>query len=186
MLFDGKLSHSSQIERVRECEKLLVAIDLAAWLNDGQLIMQAIIQCYGLLAPLIYFNVAHESICQVKTFISWFCLFIWMNLSFSCNKMFKKLRKEIFDFTKVLSHCLIVLEELPHATFQRKPKGVFDSLQHMIACSTFYLTDALKRFNKRPLAQYFNAIGRKLLGMDESLGNGKPGFSLFYKMAQIK
>lgn len=54
-----------KIERVKECEKLLVAMDLAAWLNDTQLIMQAIIQCYGLLAPLIYFNLAYEPICQV-------------------------------------------------------------------------------------------------------------------------
>jgi len=51
---------------VQECEKLLVAIDLAGWLNDSQIILQAVVQCYGLLAPLIYFNLAYDPIVQVK------------------------------------------------------------------------------------------------------------------------
>ena len=105
LLFDGKIQYPNQVDRIRECEKLLVAIELAAWLNDPQIILQAIVQCYGLLAPLIYYNIAYEPIVQV------------------------------------LSHCLLVLEEIPTNTFQRKSKNIFDSLQHMVACSTFYLTD---------------------------------------------
>lgn len=68
---------------------------------------------------------------------------------------------------KILSHCLLVLEDLPSSIFQRKSKTIYDSLQHMIACSTFYLTDVLKRSNKRTLSNFFNLIGRKLLGVDD-------------------
>lgn len=84
---------------------MLVCIDLAAWLNDPQIILQAVVQIYGFLAPLIYYNLAYEPI------------------------------------TKVLTHCLAVLEEVPANIFQRKTKNTFESLQHMIACTTFYLTD---------------------------------------------
>lgn len=84
---------------------MLVCIDLAAWLNDPQIILQAVVQIYGFLAPLIYYNLAYEPI------------------------------------TLVLMHSLIVLEEVPTSIFQRKPKNTFESLQHMVACTTFYLTD---------------------------------------------
>ncbi len=103
-----------------------MAIELAAWLNDPQLILQAIVQCYGLLAPLIYYNIAYEPIVQI------------------------------------LTHCLLVLEELPTSLFQRRPKSMIESIQHMIACSTYYLTDVLKKFNKKSLSNYFNLIGRKV------------------------
>jgi len=43
----------------------LVAIELAAWLNDVQIILQAVVQCYGLIAPLIYYNIEYEPIVQV-------------------------------------------------------------------------------------------------------------------------
>lgn len=132
MLFDGKIQYHSQIERIKECEKMIVAIELAAWLNDPQIILQAIVQIYGLLAPLIYYNLCYDPIAQV------------------------------------LSHCVCVLEEIQSSIFQRKMKGVFESLQHMIACTTFYLTDILKRTNKKALANHFNVIGRKLLGVEEN------------------
>ncbi len=51
---------------MRECEKLIVAIELASWLNDPQIILQAVVQIYGLLAPLIYFNLSYEPIAQVN------------------------------------------------------------------------------------------------------------------------
>lgn len=58
-----------KIERIKECEKLVVAIELAAWLNDAQIILQAVVQCYGLMAPLIYYNIAYEPIHQVKKLV---------------------------------------------------------------------------------------------------------------------
>jgi hypothetical protein len=69
ILFDGKIQYPKQIERLKECEKLLVLIDLASWLNDSQLVLQATVQCYGLLAPLIYFNIPYEPIVQVRSSI---------------------------------------------------------------------------------------------------------------------
>ncbi|CAF0930684.1 unnamed protein product [Brachionus calyciflorus] len=68
ILFDSKIQFDNQIDRVRECENLLVAIELASWLNDAPIILQAIVQCYGLLAPLIYFNLAYDPIIKVYYF----------------------------------------------------------------------------------------------------------------------
>ena len=84
---------------------MLTCIDLASWLNDPQIILQAVVQIYGFLAPLIYYNLAYEPL------------------------------------TEVLKHCLIVLEEVPPSIFQKKSKNTFESIQHMIACTTFYLSD---------------------------------------------
>lgn len=131
-LFDANQNESKQIERLKECEKLLVLIELASWLNDSQLILQAIVQAYGLLAPLIYYNTPYEPI------------------------------------TQVLTHCLIVLEEVPANVIQNKNKHIFESVQHMIACSTFYLTDILKKTNRKQLASLFNSIGRKLLAIEDN------------------
>ena len=64
-LFDGKIPYQSQIDRLKECEKMAVAIDLAGWLNDSQVILQVVVQCYGLVAPLIYYNIPYEPIIQV-------------------------------------------------------------------------------------------------------------------------
>ncbi len=44
-----------------------------------------------------------------------------------------------------MSHCLIVLEEIQTTLFQRKIKGIFENLQHMVACSTYYLTDVTQK-----------------------------------------
>jgi hypothetical protein len=65
ILFDGKIAYPRQIERFKECEKMMVAIDLAGWLNDPQIILQAVVQCYGLVAPLIFYNIPYEPITQV-------------------------------------------------------------------------------------------------------------------------
>jgi hypothetical protein len=110
---------------------MIVAIELAAWLNDPLIILQAIVQCYGFLAPLIFYNITYEPIAQI------------------------------------LSHCLLVLEEVPANVFQRKSKAQFEGLQHMVACTTYYLTDVLKRLNKRSMSNYLNLIGRKLLGLED-------------------
>ena len=131
ILFNGKIHYNNQIERIHECERIIVAMELAAWLNDPLLILQAIVQCYGLLAPLIYYNIAYAPIVEI------------------------------------LSHCMLVLEEVPTNVFQRKSKNMFESLQHMVACTTYYLTDVLKRFNRKSLSNYLNLIGRKLLGLDD-------------------
>jgi hypothetical protein len=41
---------------------------LASWLNDPQIILQAVVQIYGFLAPLIYYNLAYEPLTEVNKF----------------------------------------------------------------------------------------------------------------------
>nr|XP_014343642.1 PREDICTED: cilia- and flagella-associated protein 54 [Latimeria chalumnae] len=50
----NKSIYKGQFARISECEKLFVAIELSNWLNDSSSALQAAIQCYGLLVPMIY------------------------------------------------------------------------------------------------------------------------------------
>lgn len=54
-----------QEARLAECEHMLVAVDLANWLNDGSAAVQAVVICYGLLAPLIFHQIACVPVVQV-------------------------------------------------------------------------------------------------------------------------
>ncbi len=54
-----------QEARLAECERMLVAIDLAMWLNDGSVAVQAVVTCYGLLAPLIFHQITCDGVVQV-------------------------------------------------------------------------------------------------------------------------
>ncbi|XP_068572705.1 cilia- and flagella-associated protein 54 [Cebidichthys violaceus] len=54
-----------QEARLAECERMLVAMDLALWLNDGSAAVQAVVSCYGLLAPLIFHQIACDPVVQV-------------------------------------------------------------------------------------------------------------------------
>ncbi|XP_027711603.1 cilia- and flagella-associated protein 54 [Vombatus ursinus] len=46
-----------QAVRLAECQRMLVAIELSTHLNDLSYSLQAVVQCYGLLAPLIFHNI---------------------------------------------------------------------------------------------------------------------------------
>ena len=65
-LFEDTVEYENQIERLRECEYLLVVIELGAWLNDYNVILQSIVTIYGYLVPLIYYSTAFEPITKVK------------------------------------------------------------------------------------------------------------------------
>ncbi|KAF3706510.1 Cilia- and flagella-associated protein 54 [Channa argus] len=54
---DNGLFIWEQEARLAECERILLAMDLALWLNDGIAAVQAVVICYGLLAPLIFHQV---------------------------------------------------------------------------------------------------------------------------------
>ena len=45
---------------------MLVALELAGWLNEANLALQAVVQCYGLLAPLIHFQIPALPVVQVS------------------------------------------------------------------------------------------------------------------------
>jgi hypothetical protein len=51
-------SSNMQADRLRACECLLVALELCGHLNDAQLCLQVIVQCYGLLVPFIHHQLA--------------------------------------------------------------------------------------------------------------------------------
>ncbi|ESO99725.1 hypothetical protein LOTGIDRAFT_238729 [Lottia gigantea] len=48
-----------------ECEKLIIAVELAGWLNEANLALQGVIQCYGLLAPLLYHRIPSQSVIKI-------------------------------------------------------------------------------------------------------------------------
>ncbi|XP_040907982.1 cilia- and flagella-associated protein 54-like [Toxotes jaculatrix] len=54
-----------QEARLAECERMLVAMDLAMCLNDGIAAVQAVLICYGLLAPLIFHQITCNPVVQV-------------------------------------------------------------------------------------------------------------------------
>lgn len=55
-----------QEARIAECERMLVAMDFAMWLNDGIAAIQAVVICYGLLAPLIFHQIICDTVIQVS------------------------------------------------------------------------------------------------------------------------
>ncbi|KAG7454748.1 hypothetical protein MATL_G00263130 [Megalops atlanticus] len=64
-LSDGGPLIWGQTARLAECERTLVALDLALWLNDSGAALQGVVGCYGLLAPLIYHRIPSEAAVQV-------------------------------------------------------------------------------------------------------------------------
>ncbi|XP_051890136.1 cilia- and flagella-associated protein 54 [Pristis pectinata] len=64
---DGGPLYKGQLGRLAKCEKMLVAIDLAGWINDGNQALQAVAQCYGLLAPMIFHRIPSVPVVQVLT-----------------------------------------------------------------------------------------------------------------------
>ena len=55
-----------QIERLQQCERMLVIMQLSGWLNEPNLALQAVVQCYGLLAPLIHYKIPSTPVIQVR------------------------------------------------------------------------------------------------------------------------
>ncbi|XP_033954837.1 cilia- and flagella-associated protein 54 [Pseudochaenichthys georgianus] len=62
---DGGAFIWEQEVRLAECERMLVAMDLAMWLNDGCFAVQAAVSCYGLLAPMIFHQITCDQVVQV-------------------------------------------------------------------------------------------------------------------------
>ncbi|XP_069766069.1 cilia- and flagella-associated protein 54 [Narcine bancroftii] len=59
--------YKGQLRRLAKCEKMLVALDLAGWINDGSQALQAVVQCYGLLAPIIFHRIPSAPVVQILT-----------------------------------------------------------------------------------------------------------------------
>lgn len=59
------LMFCTQEARLAECERMLVAMDLAMCLNDAAAALQAAVSCYGLLAPIMFHQITCDSVVQV-------------------------------------------------------------------------------------------------------------------------
>ncbi|KAL8594729.1 hypothetical protein ACOMHN_051675 [Nucella lapillus] len=44
---------------------MLVAVELAGWLNEANLALQAVVQCYGLMAPLLFYKIPALPVIQI-------------------------------------------------------------------------------------------------------------------------
>ncbi|EMP26910.1 hypothetical protein UY3_15987 [Chelonia mydas] len=59
-----EILYNGQVARLAECERMVVAIELSNWLNDANYALQSVVQCYGLLAPIIYHKIASVPVVQ--------------------------------------------------------------------------------------------------------------------------
>ncbi|XP_057677415.1 cilia- and flagella-associated protein 54-like isoform X3 [Corythoichthys intestinalis] len=116
-----------QEARLAECGRLLVAMDLAMWLNDSSSAVQAVISCYGLLVPFIF----HQIPCDPAI--------------------------------KLLTKCLNVLKENEAHLKQKWSRNTVETLMHMIACITNYLSKALRALKEHHKASVVIECGRALL-----------------------
>ncbi|XP_054974286.1 cilia- and flagella-associated protein 54 [Sorex araneus] len=132
----NEISPSQNIARLVECEKVLVALELSNYLNDSGFALQAVIQCYGLLAPIIFHNIVLVPVVQI------------------------------------LIKCLVVLQALPNVLQSKKNVASFESIQHMVACSIYYLIKILRSWREYDLAVIIINYGKRMLDIT-------PGCKLF-------
>ncbi|XP_076184787.1 cilia- and flagella-associated protein 54 [Aptenodytes patagonicus] len=123
----NEILYKEQVARLAECKRMTVAIELSNWLNDANYTLQSVVQCYGLLAPIIYHKISSVPVVQI------------------------------------LIKCLAVLQEIPSATLQRRQAGCYESIQHMIACTSFYTAKVLRSWKEYELAVIIVNYGKKLL-----------------------
>ncbi|CAL1546460.1 unnamed protein product [Lymnaea stagnalis] len=57
--------YDHQIQRLHQCECLLIAVELAGFLNEASLALQAVVQMYGLLAPILYHKIPSLAVIQI-------------------------------------------------------------------------------------------------------------------------
>ena len=70
-------SFEQQLRRLAVCKRLLVAIELSSGLEEAGLCLQAVVMCYGLLAPLIQNQLiapplakVQHNICVINSYVS--------------------------------------------------------------------------------------------------------------------
>ncbi|XP_053799690.1 cilia- and flagella-associated protein 54 isoform X3 [Vidua chalybeata] len=61
----NEIFYTEQVARLAECERMTAAIELSNWLNDPSYALQSVVQCYGLLAPLIYHKIFLVPVVQI-------------------------------------------------------------------------------------------------------------------------
>ncbi|XP_039214094.1 cilia- and flagella-associated protein 54 isoform X2 [Crotalus tigris] len=61
----NELKYKRQVARIDECGRMLVAVELSNWLNDVHYALQSVVNCYGLVAPLIYHKIPSKPVIQI-------------------------------------------------------------------------------------------------------------------------
>ncbi|XP_040518077.1 cilia- and flagella-associated protein 54 isoform X2 [Gallus gallus] len=145
-----EILYKEQVGRLAECERMTVAIELSNFLNDASYALQAVVQCYGLLAPIIYHKISAVPVVQI------------------------------------LIKCLAILQEIPSATLQRRQAGCYESIQHMIACTSFYTAKVLRSWKEYELAVIIINYGKNLLDSSQTTATGQPGATETEETHKIK
>lgn len=120
-----------QILRLQECEKILIAMELASYLNDASYLVQAVTQCYGLLVPLIQSDVYCTPVIQV------------------------------------LTKCHVALREACGGSRSQRSPMVNNSVHHMIASITYYLSKVFRTFGRPEICLNMIDAGKQLLNPGE-------------------
>nr|XP_056702505.1 cilia- and flagella-associated protein 54 [Euleptes europaea] len=69
---------------------------------------------------------------------------------------------------QVLIKCLTVLQDIPCSILQRKSAAAYESIQHMIACSSFFTAKVLRSWKEYELAIVIINYGKRLLDSSQS------------------
>ncbi|XP_048796849.1 cilia- and flagella-associated protein 54 isoform X5 [Lagopus muta] len=149
-IYCNEILYKEQVARLAECERMTVAIELSNFLNDASYALQSVVQCYGLLAPIIYHKISAVPVVQI------------------------------------LIKCLAVLQEIPSATLQRRQAGCYESIQHMIACTSFYTAKVLRSLKEYELAVIIINYGKKLLDSSQRTSPGQSGATESEETHKIK
>ena len=64
-LSEGGALRGTQLERLGLVRRMLAGLEVAGMLNDASLCLQAVVVCYGLLAPLIQHGIVTKPLVQV-------------------------------------------------------------------------------------------------------------------------
>uniref|UniRef100_A0ACB8FQ49 Uncharacterized protein n=1 Tax=Sphaerodactylus townsendi TaxID=933632 RepID=A0ACB8FQ49_9SAUR len=69
---------------------------------------------------------------------------------------------------EVIIKCLTFLQEIPCSTLQRKSAAGYESIQHMIACCSFFTAKVLRSWNEYELAIVIINYGKRLLDSSQT------------------
>ena len=71
--------YEQQLQRLAVCKRLLLAVELSSGLEGAGLCLQAVVMCYGVLAPLIQHQLMAPPLAKV-----WACVHIHMYIHTVC------------------------------------------------------------------------------------------------------
>ena len=67
--------YEQQLQRLAVCKRLLLAVELSSGLEGAELCLQAVVMCYGVLAPLIQHQLMAPPLAKV-----WACVCVYIRI----------------------------------------------------------------------------------------------------------